>query len=386
METSPVLLENEIVPALNSNEYSLNPGRINNLKLSELRTILKYNKKKLHAFAQRYSVRSTNLLSKKICNKIHDFTIVGNKPVLMERVEMFFRQDRVVICIQRLIRGYFVRFANKLQGPALYRRDICMNTSDFCTLDPLSGIKGLDFFSYETNNVVYGFDIDSLLSFIRKRGQIENPYMRENMSHCILDILNLNRLKCIIQPKKYDNKCQKKEMIRITKSNNSHQSSNITRRVNTITLPDNYNSTDITRKMRQMREEPIESRIENLFMEIDQLGNYTDSVWFSELNRTDCIRFFRIMRDIWNYRSRIPYQVKLKICPLWDPFITSNSNYFDMNTDDITKMCINVMEDMIYMGIDNDSRSLGTFQVLTALTFVSVRARTAMPWLYESLF
>ena len=70
METSPVLLENEIVPALNSNEYSLNPGRINNLKLSELRTILKYNKKKLHAFAQRYSVRSTNLLSKKICNKI----------------------------------------------------------------------------------------------------------------------------------------------------------------------------------------------------------------------------------------------------------------------------------------------------------------------------
>ena len=57
-----------------------------------------------------------------------------------------------------------------------------------------------------------------------------------------------------------------------------------------------------------------------------------------------------------------------------------------MSGEDIAKMCVNVMEDMVYMGIDTDSRILGTFQVLTALTFVSTRARIAMPWLYESLF
>ena len=40
---------------------------------------------------------------------------------------------------------------------------------------------------------------------------------------------------------------------------------------------------------------------------------------------------------------------------------------------------------MVYMGIDADHRNLGAFHILTALTIVSIPARTAMPWLYESI-
>jgi hypothetical protein len=385
MEMSNILLENEIIPILTPKEYELNPCKIHSLKISDLRTILKYNKKKLNEFAQRHSIRSMNTMCKKMCNKMHDFTLVGNKCHLVERVELFFRQDHVAICIQKCVRGYFVRTMNKLHGPAIMQRGICMNTTDFCTLEPLDEISNIDFFSYTTNNITYGFDINSLLSFIKKRNSLKNPYMRESMNHCIPNILKLHRLISIIFPNVI-NHYQKTEITRLMKYTHSSQSSNITRRINTITLPDNYNSSDITQKMRQVREEPLDSRVRNLFIEMDNLGNYTDSDWFSELSRVDSIRFFRIIRDIWNYRSRMPYQVKLKICPLWDPFITSNSNYLHMNADDIAKMCINVMEDMVYMGIDNDSRILGTFQVLTALTFVSTRARIAMPWLYESLF
>jgi hypothetical protein len=124
-------------------------------------------------------------------------------------------------------------------------------------------------------------------------------------------------------------------------------------------------------------------------MEIDNLGNYTDMSWFYTLNSRDYVRYFRIMRDMWNFRGRIPFHVKLTICPLWDPFVeiaNNNNNNHDMNFDDVKKLCITVMEDMVYMGIDKDARMLGAFQVLTALTLVSDRARSAMPWLYESLF
>ena len=48
-------------------------------------------------------------------------------------------------------------------------------------------------------------------------------------------------------------------------------------------------------------------------------------------------------------------------------------------------MCLSVMEDLVYMGIDRDARMLGAFQVLTCLTFISYDARRSMPWLYEAL-
>jgi hypothetical protein len=43
------------------------------------------------------------------------------------------------------------------------------------------------------------------------------------------------------------------------------------------------------------------------------------------------------------------------------------------------------MENMIYTGITADFKTLGAFQVLTALTIVSPQARISMPWLYESI-
>ena len=47
--------------------------------------------------------------------------------------------------------------------------------------------------------------------------------------------------------------------------------------------------------------------------------------------------------------------------------------------------CLKIIENMVYMGIDADHRNLGAFHILTALTIVSIPARTAMPWLYESI-
>ena len=72
--------------------------------------------------------------------------------------------------------------------------------------------------------------------------------------------------------------------------------------------------------MSQIRARTLHQRIENVFMEMDQLGNYTQSTWFSQLDRTGYLRFFRSLYDIWNYRAQLSFQTRRNICPLGDPF------------------------------------------------------------------
>jgi len=384
------IVQNEIIPKLTTTEYSKNKEQLNKIKLSDLRGILRYYKKKMHAYIiQRFANKHTKNIYKKICNKIHDFTLLGNKAVLRERVKLFFNQDNMVRIIQKHIRGIFIRLANKLRGPAYKNHNICINTTDFCTLEPLNEINNQTFFSYSSsvNNTVYGFDINSLITLIKKKGKLENPYTRENMNHYIRNINKLHRLNMIHSLSKNNNNNQyKNELQTFNLYNNTIESQTIQRRLNSIVLPGNYNVNEITQKMHNIRNEPILTRIQNLFMEIDNLGNYTQSSWFLDLSRVECIRYYRILKDIWNFRCRIPFHIKIKICPLWDPFHEAHNYYYNMNIEQIQKLCINVMEAFVFMGIDNDSKILGSFQILTALTVVSERARIAMPWLYESLF
>ena len=384
MENTVVEIENELLPKLTILEYHKNPDTIKKLNISDLRGILKYHKKQIMDISKRYSTRTSSALYRKLCNKIHDFTLVGNKGILLDRVKLFFKQHLLTTRIQKCVRGYFVRLIEKLHGPAWSNRDVCTNTSDFCTLEPLNEISRQDFVSYADlkGTAVYGFDVNSLLSCIKKRARLENPYTRETMEHCIPNIHKLNRLTRMISVRPSTAPTRGLPV-------DSVQSQMIRTRIESIVLPTSYKLEDVIQKIGSTREHTLDARIQNLFMEIDNLGNYTDMSWFYTLNSRDYVRYFRIMRDMWNFRGRIPFHVKLTICPLWDPFVeiaNNNNNNHDMNFDDVKKLCITVMEDMVYMGIDKDARMLGAFQVLTALTLVSDRARSAMPWLYESLF
>jgi hypothetical protein len=47
--------------------------------------------------------------------------------------------------------------------------------------------------------------------------------------------------------------------------------------------------------------------------------------------------------------------------------------------------CITVIENLCLLSIDNEYSKIGMLHCLTAFTVVSSSARTAMPWLYESI-
>ena len=133
----------------------------------------------------------------------------------------------------------------------------------------------------------------------------------------------------------------------------------------------------------------LELRILALFQNIDALGNYSDSKWFLNLNRNQLGRLIRELIDIWAYRANLSEDIKREICPpVGNPF-GRLSNFSQLqhsdNLDDIRKYVLEVLEKFVNTGVNRDSKSLGAYYVLGALTLVSVEAATALPWLYQAL-
>ncbi len=374
-------------------QYSEDPSCVKLLKLSQIRETLKFYKNSM-VIPSSYS-SSMKREAKASIKSVHDFTLMGTKQVLLNRLMRYLMQDLQAIQIQRVIRGIYVRNAIKLRGLALKNRKICVNDTDFYSLEPLENIHYLDFFSYtDDKQFTYGFDIDSLYTYLkRKSRRVLNPYNRDNMDKIVKDIRKLERLTKIInthfvpEERAIVVKATVKHSARRNSPTSVIANNSRTRRQQNTDNNTNYNNTVMIEYIRSIRIKPFMERARLLFMEIDQLGNYTQYQWFTELDRRNCLRFYRILRDIWTYRAQIPTSIKNKICPLWDPFIVvSNSmNLPELSLQNVLNICLSVMEDMVYSGIDTEYKTIGAFHVLTALTVVNQEARTNMPWLYESL-
>ncbi len=377
--------EKSITQKITPELYEKDISCIDGLKLPQLKQLIKFFKNSMilpneNAFQLRKA--------KAAIKKIHDFGLVGNKSTIRKRLENFLIQEICAKKIQKLIRSHFVKKFIYLLGPAFKNKKICANISDFTTLEPLENIPYDDFFSYQDQKGhIYGFQLSSLIEYInrRKYREIKNPYNRDSMNYLLDNISKIYRLNYILQ-KKYNPKKReilKKNKIK-TRNNINIQNQNI--RGYNLFNTYNYNHEEVMSMIRITRAKPLSERIRNIFIEIDNLGNYTDSTWFTSLDRRGYIRFFRILKDIWIFRGQIPTHIKIKIAPLWDPFLMQTlDDINDYSLEDLQNLCLSVIEDMVYTGVDVEYRTLGALHVLSVLTIVSYSAREAMPWLYESL-
>lgn len=349
-------------------EYKNNSTGLSKLKIPELKHICKHNR--LH--------------------------ISGTKPVLIDRIHEFFKKYAFAIKLQKMIRGYYVRSSFKLRGVAFKNRAICTNTTDFYTMEPLEEISHYKFYSYtDAQNFTYGFDIDSLIELFKKKGRIINPYNREKITmQTMNDILKLYRLVEIIY--KEDDIIDEMP-ITIEPINNivtTMQNPLIQQLspIMPISVSEQVGQTNIVTRMTEhqlsvIRDKPLTDRITSVFMDIDQLGHYTDVSWFNDLDKRQCFQFYREIINIWRFRAQIPYMTKFRICP-YDPVsnIFPLLNFDTITMDTLKEGCLRVIENMVYMGYDTDHRNLGAYHILTAFTVVSIPARTQMPWLYESIY
>ena len=295
-----------------------------------------YNVTQLKSFAKNYKLK-----------------ITGNKQQLLSRIYSFLYFSSYIIKIQKVFRSFLVKKYKKLHGPASLNRKLCTNSNDFVSMEPVEEINFHQFISYkDLDGFTYGFDITSLHNlFLKSNDEIKNPYNRNLIPESIFKNIRY--------------------LIRLGKI---------------LKININLSFEDDTKKVSS--EKAIELRALSLFQNIDALGNYSNVNWFLSLNRTQLFKFIRELIDIWNYRAQLPAQTKRNICPpIGDPFRSLNIQYINVeeNLWNVKKVIIEILEKFVNSGVDKDSKALGAYYVLGALTLVNSEAATSLPWLFQSV-
>lgn len=288
----------------------------------------------------------------KIICKHYKLKVSGTKPELIDRIYIYLCNSYNSIKIQKIFRGYLVRYYLKLLGPALKERSVCKNDTDFFTLEELKDIPNSQFFSYQEDNNIWGFNILSIYNLFIKNDskEVYNPYTRTIINYNIFNII--------------------KKIIKLSKI--------LDKPIN-ITL--NNNNVSITPKKKN------EIKCLELFQTINQLGNYSDHYWFMNLNRQSLIRFIRELIDIWEYRAELSTEVKCQICyPYGNPFRFADIHHLNvMNYIQLQKTILSVISQFITKGTSQEYCNLGASYILCSLTLVSPQAAEALPWLYHSV-
>lgn len=288
---------------------------------------------------------------KYIC-KYYKLRVTGNKPVLIERCYTFLNNSYYAIKIQKLYKGHLARRYIKMKGPGLLNPKICVNDTDFFTMDEFDKLPHWQFYSFEEKGYIYGFDICSLYNLITNDISLsKNPYTREPFTkEFLIDFRKSLHLSNLLGYKPH---------------------------------------LEIDNPVEELNEQQkLQMRINAVFQEIDNLGNYSNPDWFSKLNRSQIVRYVRELFDIWNYRLSICNVTKCNIFPpLGNPFMGTNIQTIHVRPiESILPDVVSIMENLVMKGVDRNSKGLGALYCLGALTIVSKDASDALPWLYETFF
>lgn len=373
-------------------QYIANPTCLDALKPADLRQILKQYKSTMNFKSGRIYTPAEFHFLKERFKVLYDFTAVGTKPKLTERIKQHFEQQQCATRIQSHFRGYFTRLAMRLRGPALHNRSLCVNAQDGCTLEPISNIPVNNFFSYkDRDNFIYGFELSSIIQMMTiSTSKCMNPFNRSRMESQLPKLKILIRLACMTEGIAYPYfvVLPKPMYVPLSRMVTRSGTPPLTLIMDQSFLPEEYNVENMIHRMREIRTHTFADRVHTLFMEMDQLGHYTNPTWFLMLEGASVTRYLRYLQDFWTYRAHLSQELKLRICPLWDPFISllrGAANLYELSEEHVKNICLSVMEDMVFTGVDVESRMLGSFQVLTCLTLVSHPARQSMYYLYESV-
>lgn len=310
--------------------------------------------------------------------RTYGLSVTGKKEIIKQRILEHLRcvggggtaatldDETKHTCVRRLqsiFRGNMVRRWMHLKHTA---KTSPVNDTDFYTLEPLSEMDFLYYIDYvdEKHNVSYVFNINSLMNLLVKTGSMVNPYTRDKFDSRLL-------FRAI-------------EIIHYTG----------------ILFPgsDIINYETISRMLKkpvQMRPPalPIDPNanyatlINELFMKIDELGNYTNVRWFNNLSNEKLCSMMMRLCHMWN---RVDAELRRQICPIQSPFAPNNLGIEFMNDTNTLQenraLVIRIGETMVYDGIDEEHKKLGAMYFLTGLTMVSMQARNQMPWLYDNYF
>ena len=184
-------------------EYIIIITEKNNQTIKHQKKLEKIENEDIPSFNQYFYLLkyNYNLNQLKIFAKFYKLKITGNKTQLASRIYFYLFFSFIATKIQKQIRGLIQRKYINSHGPAYKNRQLCVNTMDFLTVEDLTNIPLVQFFSYkDDDDFIYGFDIISLHNLIYKsNGIVKNPYNRRPITNKIIeDLKSLLRLSKIL--------------------------------------------------------------------------------------------------------------------------------------------------------------------------------------------
>lgn len=130
--------------------------------------------------------------------------------------------------------------------------------------------------------------------------------------------------------------------------------------------------------------EEIDMRIKDVFHKINMLDNYTNPIWFKNLNIFQLHQLYIKSEDIWNYRTGMSIDSKKKIVSNGCVFNIPIPIIKNMNSKlQVQNIILSEFTRMITEGSDREEKKLGAIFVLTALVEVSTDAADALPHLIQ---
>lgn len=223
-----------------------------------------------------------------------------------------------------------------------------VNNEDFYTLETLDSIDKDYLFIIDDNGYKYGFDIRSFKKLID--GTKENPYNRSPFSS---NIINRYSERCEELKKKKKGIMFDQPIINLS------------------------------------REQLHKQKILNIFQKMDTLdviASGTKISWFSDLSMNQLKKLYNVLEDVWNYRSQLTQEQKIKIVPNNNVFIHSKEYIHTLNDENRTTLENIILDDMdklISSGISVDEKKTGCYYILISLSEVNIKVVEDCPWLVQ---
>lgn len=253
-------------------------------------------------------------------------------------------------CIQRAWRRAAPLLRFRAQGPAANQRDLAMNSTELCSMDPVASIPAVYLFSVaDSRKVIWAFDIRSLLHMLSAAPDhaLQNPYSREPFTPAATTVLH-RRIKWL-RDRKY----------------------------NILYLP-----TDI------LTEDQIwNQRVLDTFLKIEALGYYANSEWFHDLGPFQHLVFYAKLLSLWEWRLGLAPAEKEVIVPGHGSLFrhVPSTALLGHSKGWWARGNIAIIDAFIGRAADVEHQKLGALYVLMALVQASPAAAAALPWVVESV-
>ena len=254
--------------------------------------------------------------------------------------------------IQRWFVLYHGLRAFRRYGPAYFCRELCTNDSDFFSTESVRDISGGYFISYkDPDNHVYGFDVRSAHTLIyraRTSGESAmNPFTRSVFPTFFLRSVNAQ--------------------VRWLSA----------RKLATEWAP----------LAPPTPEQQVRMKVVDLFNKIDELNYYSSPDWFLDLTQRGQRHLYSTLHDIWTHRAGLSMTQKAALVPNFQQRLFRHPPWAirELPLETVQRLNMATIRMLITSASDRNDRILGAMYVVTALTAVNETARTAYPWLYESI-